>query len=142
MASQFRCQQSALGQPATVVSYEDAHPKQGPATMGIERSDVVDGLGISQIDGKVVLTISDHLQWDEPTKHFELLEEKVGAYLAFVKSGQLYETLPAAHGRDIRIELVCEHAPNALAATFLIAAKKQLNAVGVEFFAAALPEGY
>lgn len=41
--------------------------------MSIERSDVVDGLGISRVDGKVVLTISDHLRWDEPKKHFELL---------------------------------------------------------------------
>lgn len=110
--------------------------------MSIERSDVVDGLGISRVDGKVVLTISDHLQWDELKEHFELLEEKIGAYLAFVKSGQLYEKLPAAHGRAVRIELVFEHAPNEAAATFLAAAKDQLRAVGVEFSAAALPEGY
>lgn len=53
--------------------YENAAPEQGTATMSIERSDVVDGLGISRVDGKVVLTISDHLRWDEPKKHFELL---------------------------------------------------------------------
>lgn len=110
--------------------------------MSVERSDVVDGLGISQLDGKVVLTISDHLQWDDPKKHFELLEDKIEAYLAFVKSGQLYETLSAAQGREIRIELVFEHALNGAAATFLAAAKNQLEAVGVEFSPAALPEGY
>lgn len=89
-----------------------------------------------------MLTISDHLQWDDLKKHFELLEGKIGVYLAFAESGQLYETLPAAKGREIRIELVSQHAPNGAADAFLTAAKNQLEAIGVEFLPTALPGAY
>lgn len=59
-----------------------------------------------------------------------------------MESGQLYELLPDAQGREIRIELVFEHAPNEEAATFLAAAKSQLEAAGVELLPVALPDGY
>jgi putative hemolysin len=110
--------------------------------MSIGNSDVVDGLGISRVDGKAVLTIADHLEWRDSKSHFDLLEKKIGAYLSFVSSGQLYEMLPEARGKEIRIELIHEHAPNEMVVNFFVAVEKQLKSMGLEFTAKALPEDY
>ena len=110
--------------------------------MSIEKSHAVDGLGVSRLDGKIILIISDHLAWRDTQQHFDLLEKKVNAYLSFVASGQLYEVLPDARDKGIRIELIHEHAPDEKAIEFLTAIKEQLNSIGLEFMATTLPEGY
>ena len=111
-------------------------------TMSIDSSDVVDGLGISKADGKAVLIISDHLPWDDQEAHFSLIERKIGAYLALIASGQVVETLPAAKGKAVRIELVYEHVPTTAAGRFLTATRTQLQSNGVEFIAMSLPNVY
>jgi hypothetical protein len=40
------------------------HLEEGRA-MSIDKSDAVDGLGVSRVDGKIVLIIADHLAWRE-----------------------------------------------------------------------------
>jgi hypothetical protein len=110
--------------------------------MSVSNSAVIDGLGISEGDGKAVLTISDHLSWQDSKTHFDLLERKIGAYLAFIQSGQIVDSLPTAEGKGVRIELIHEHAPNDAARRFISAAQQQLKTLGVEFVAKGLPDGY
>lgn len=109
--------------------------------MGIDRSDVIDGLGISKADGKVVLSIADHQPWNDAGSHFSLIERKVRAYLAFIDSGQLIEELPVARGKAFRIELIHRHAPSPAAEKFLSAVQTQLRSIGIEFIAMSLPNG-
>jgi len=47
--------------------------------MSIEDQDSVDVIGVNE-SGIVVLTISDHLKWDDD--HLYLLQEKINTYLA------------------------------------------------------------
>jgi hypothetical protein len=110
--------------------------------MSISNPDVIDGLGISTTDGKAVLMISDHLAWHDSKAHFDLLEKKINAYLAFIQSGQFLESLPAAEGKHVRIELIHEHAPNDAGIKVISAAQQQLSKLGVEFLAMGLPEQY
>lgn len=110
--------------------------------MGIDRSDVIDGFVISKVDGKAVLTIADDLPWDDSGSHFNFVERKIEAYLAFIASGQLIETLPAARGKAVRIELIHEHGLSAAAERFLSAAQVQLQSLGVQFIAMGLTDGY
>ncbi|WP_420998502.1 DUF6572 domain-containing protein [Cupriavidus sp. 30B13] len=110
--------------------------------MTVENANAVDGMGIAKDDGKVVLTISDHLTWDDEASHFSLLEQKIGAYLGFIGSGQMEEVLPDSKGRTIRIQVVCQHGPNEAGMRFLTAAQQQLLDMGVELRFGALPEGY
>jgi hypothetical protein len=107
----------------------------------IENADAVDGAGIDRASGEVVLTISDHLMWED-NRHLPLLEQKIGRYLDFVQSGQLLELIPQAKGRSIRIEVIHKHQPTDLASKFLLAAGRQLKAVGIELSNRELPEGY
>lgn len=110
--------------------------------MTIENSNSVDGMGTSKSDGKVVLTIADHLDWSDEQRHFDLLERKIGTYLGFIKSGQLLEKMPAAQGRAVRIEVFYQYEPSFMGLRFLNAAKQQLQDMGVELAYGALPAKY
>jgi hypothetical protein len=110
--------------------------------MSIEDSGSIDNLGISKGDGKAVLVISDHLNWEDEKTHFNLLEKKIGKYLGFIKSGQLLEVLPDSKDKDVRIELIYQFQPSEMASRFLSAAKQQLQSMGVELTYKELPEGY
>ena len=58
--------------------------------MSIEQTNTVDFVSIDEISGDALLTISDHLAWDENEgAHLELLQNKLNAYLRFIESGEL-----------------------------------------------------
>lgn len=78
--------------------------------MSIDQRKIVDLIGTRRSDGRCVLTISDHLAWDDPD-HVEKLQEKINDYLAFIESGEIYESRPDARGREIEIEVVCKYFP-------------------------------
>ena len=108
--------------------------------MSISDTDVVDGIAVDTNAGQVVLLISDHLPWDDGA-HTRLLEQKLGSYIHFIRSGQITEQYPDAIGRAVKIELICQYIPPSFAEEFLLAAKRQLNAdEGVEFEYKTLPE--
>ncbi len=107
--------------------------------MTIEQLDKVDGLGIDGQRNETVLLISDHLSWQDQSVHFAVLEGKLSAYLNFIRSGQLYESLPSAKGLPVRIKLMHQHSPNAAAELALDATGKKLAALGVAFSHESLP---
>ncbi|AZC36737.1 DUF6572 domain-containing protein [Pseudomonas chlororaphis] len=52
---------------------------------------------------KVVLVITDHLEWGnkaEQGEHLLLLQEKINTYIAFIESGEILESYPAAKGKS------------------------------------------
>jgi hypothetical protein len=51
----------------------------------------VDAAGIDKESGDVVLTISDHLEWDDANGHLLALQAKLNGYLRFVEGGDLPE---------------------------------------------------
>lgn len=110
--------------------------------MTVENFEVIDALGISKENGEVVLTIADHLTWENPSEHFEILESKIGRYLDFIQSGQLVESVPDAVNRQVRISIFCKYQPSAHAHNFLTAAERQLADVGVKLSFSELHDGY
>jgi hypothetical protein len=110
--------------------------------MTIDNSSSVDGLGISRVDGKAVLTIADHLDWASEPEHLHMIERKLGNYLGFIRSGQIHEALAESRGRRVRIELIHQFPPDDDATRFLEAASRQLSDMDVEFTYHALPAGY
>lgn len=100
--------------------------------MSVEDKNVIDIIGIDKA-GKVILTISDHLKWDDKNEHLLILQEKINAYLAAIEEGDLYEKYPNARDRDIVIRLVLLYNPNRDGYSFLDRAKDMLNKEGYEF---------
>jgi hypothetical protein len=75
--------------------------------MSIEQLDAVDFISIDEKSGEALLTISDHLAWDENEgTHLELLQAKLNAYLRFIESGELFRKFPQAEGKFVVIDLV------------------------------------
>lgn len=99
--------------------------------MSIDNPDVIDAIGIDQETGEVILTISDHLEWETACEeHKTLLEEKIGQYLNFITSGQLIEDYPDGEGRKIRIDIVQKFPPDEHGHRWLHAAKSRVEAQG------------
>ena len=109
--------------------------------MTIEEMDKVDGIGIDKHANELVLLISDHLSWENETAHITSLENKLGEYLTYIKSGQHLEMVPQAKDLPVRIKLVHEHRPTSTAQTILQAVEAQLSAMNIKFTHTPLPSG-
>ena len=101
--------------------------------MSVENKKVIDVVSIDK-DGSVVLTISDHLEWDEDNEHLLVLQDKINAYLGAIESGELYGTYPKAKDRKIVIEIVALHSPNKEGLIFLQQVKDILEPAGYKFY--------
>lgn len=100
--------------------------------MAIENNKVVDNISIDP-NGYVVLSISDHLEWDINNDHIFLLQDKINAYLSFIESGQLYEDYPKFKNKKIIIQVFLKYLPNEEGRRFLQLTKDFLVNNGYNF---------
>jgi hypothetical protein len=101
--------------------------------MSVKESGVVDAIGVEKGSDAVVLTISDHLEWDHDNEHLLTLQDKINRHLAFIESGELLEKYPDAAGRPVRIDVVCKYAPSETALTFFSRAEAAIRDAGFSF---------
>ena len=73
--------------------------------MAVDNPAVIDIVGIDD-SGRVVLTISDHLDWTDSVAHQQTLQEKINRYLAFVESGEILDSYPLAAGKQVRVRVI------------------------------------
>ena len=99
--------------------------------MSVEQKHTVDLISTSP-DGKVMLTISDHLPWDKENEHLLVLQDKLNSYLMFIESGEILESYPTAKNKSLIIEIVMEHKPNEVALVFLQRSKEIIENTGVQ----------
>jgi hypothetical protein len=87
--------------------------------MSIDQTNLVDAIGVDNVTGDLVLTITDHLEWTgSDNEHLLLLQEKLNTYLSFVESGEILETYPNATNRRVLIDVVCKYPVNQEAQEF------------------------
>jgi hypothetical protein len=101
--------------------------------MTVEDNTIVDAVGVDVGSGHVVLTISDHLDWDDEQDHLRTLQEKVNLYLAFIESGELVMKYPQAAGRHPRIDVVFRTRPSGRALGFLETVRKTIESAAIGF---------
>lgn len=77
--------------------------------MSIEQVNKIDFIGIENNTSNAILTISDHMNWEDKRKHLELLQEKINSYLRFIESGEIYDAYPKAKGQNIIISIIAKH---------------------------------
>jgi hypothetical protein len=97
--------------------------------MPIDEPQTVDAVGVEKATGEAVLTISDHREWHD-AEHLLLLQNKLNTYLAFIESGEIFESYPAARDRSIRIDVVCKFQPDKIGAEFLSKAESVVRRAG------------
>src|SRR5436305_11306068 len=99
--------------------------------MSIEQRKIVDFIGTSKADGHIILTIADHLPFDGDEARLLMLKDKLNDYLAFIESGEICDSYPAATGRPVEISIRFKHIPDAKALTFLHSAQQTIQNAGL-----------
>jgi hypothetical protein len=102
--------------------------------MSVDQTDVIDFVGRSKATGDLVLTVSDHLDWEDPLEHLYVLQEKLNHYVGFVQSGQLVGNYADAAGKKVHIQVFFRCPPPAGAARqFLATARSTMESHGLTF---------
>lgn len=86
--------------------------------MSLEQVYIIDAIGIDNITGYVVLTISDPFEWVDTNEHLLMLQDKVNVYLNFVESGGIFDVYPNANGKPVLIDVVHKFNPNSMGQEF------------------------
>lgn len=76
--------------------------------MSILEENVIDSASIE--NGILILTISDHLKWDN--EHLFLLQEKINSYIQYIGSGQIFEDFGESSYETIEIQLIYKYKPD------------------------------
>ncbi|WP_369902412.1 DUF6572 domain-containing protein [Bacillus manliponensis] len=92
----------------------------------------VDLISIDNENEEIVyLTIFDALDWEEEHEHALLLQEKINNYLAFIESGEVYETTPETVGKEkFVIQVYALHECNEYGKEFYDLVRDQLHGAG------------
>lgn len=100
--------------------------------MSIDQEKVIDVISIDKSTGRVVLTISDHLDWEDSVNHQLTLQKKFNSYLAFVESGEILQQYPEAKNRMVTFRVVFKFPPDDDAERFLDRAKIVIEEAGFD----------
>ncbi len=100
--------------------------------MSVFDTHVIDIIGTDKTTGECILTITDHLSWDDPN-HLITLQDKLNAYLAFIESGEILKKYPESGRQEIRIQLVTKYEPNDSARNFLARVQSTIQSAGYAF---------
>jgi hypothetical protein len=105
----------------------------------VEQTDVIDLLSIDP-QGRIVLTIADHLSWDQDEhQHMWVLQEKLNRYLECIESGEINGLARERLDREIApgavfvISVVAQHSPTPHANAFLMKAAETVRGAGLEW---------
>ncbi|WP_092175509.1 DUF6572 domain-containing protein [Bosea sp. OK403] len=99
--------------------------------MSIEQTDKVDFVNLDRATRRVVLTISDHLDWShDEGSHLLLLQEKLNSYLSFIESGEIVKKFPDAQGLPIAISIVGRFSMSEQAKLFFAKARESIESAG------------
>jgi hypothetical protein len=100
--------------------------------MSVDQSQIIDVVSKNN-KGNIVLSISDHLSWEDTEEHLRLLQEKINTYLNFLDSGEIYDKYPDARGRHIEIEVMFHRELSMEARSFLTKVKPIIEGSGYIF---------
>ena len=100
--------------------------------MAVDNKNVIDLVSINP-EGKSVLTISDHLEWNTKNDHLLILQDKINSYVDVLESGQIYDSYPEAKNKDFIIQLVMKYLPDKDGRKFLDIITRFLNDNDYEF---------
>jgi hypothetical protein len=100
--------------------------------MSIEDTQVIDIISSAADGGSVTLTATDHLEWGN-REHLMMIQDKLNAYLAFMESGEIFDTYPKAKGKELKLEVVCKYEPDEEGKKFLTLCGEVISNAGFSF---------
>ena len=114
--------------------------------MTVERTSVVDWLGIEKSSGHIVLTVVDDLDWNDKKHHLLALQEKLNTYLAFIENGEVFERLAeeakktVERSTPIKVSILAKYPLPDEARNFVDYAKERFRLAGFELLFKVVPE--
>ncbi|GAA4200996.1 DUF6572 domain-containing protein [Actinocatenispora rupis] len=79
--------------------------------MTVRDGDTVDSITRSADGTAVTLLMIEDRAFDGSRQQVEQVVAKVNTYLRFIQTGQIHRELPDTLGRELRVRLVCQQAP-------------------------------
>jgi hypothetical protein len=110
--------------------------------MSVDQPKVIDFIGVDKESGDSVLTISDHLDWSNSREHQMILQDKINSYLAFIESGEVFESYPDSKGRPLVIQVVFKYKPDHEGQQFLARAREVIESAGFSLRYKVFAESY
>jgi hypothetical protein len=101
--------------------------------MSVEEAESIDVISVDKQTGEVILTVSDHMDWEDGLKHQTILQAKLNAYLRFVESGEILQRYPKAKDRRVVFCVVFKFAPNHQGQEFLARVRQVVESAGIRF---------
>src|SRR5438128_10894930 len=92
--------------------------KPAPPTQ-LPRTHVIDLIGHDSKTDEIVLVMSEPGEWDGSDERLHELQERFNAYVSFLLDGELAELHPELAKKHARIEVRCDHIPDARALELL-----------------------
>jgi len=86
---------------------------------GVEHAGVIDLFALDEKKNEVLLVMKESRAWDDSDVRLHQLQEKFNAYVAFLLDGEMLAAHPELAGKRARIELHCDHMPDARALELL-----------------------
>jgi len=80
---------------------------------GVEHAGVIDLFAVDAKRNEVLLVMNEPRPWDDSDLRLHQLQEKFNAYVSFLLDGEMFAAHPELAGKRSRIELHCDHMPDA-----------------------------
>jgi len=77
--------------------------------MTVEQKQVIDVMSLSKDEKIAIMTISDHLDWDDEHNHMLLLQDKINVYLGTIENEEIYEVYPQSKGKKFEIRVCAKY---------------------------------
>lgn len=100
--------------------------------MSIIDPTIVDSQAVTP-DGKgIALLISDHLTWENEQKHLETLQDKLNAYVSYLRCAQFTQHFPGMEFSYAVIDIHFLHGLTAKCQQFLKAVQQSVGEFGIQ----------
>jgi hypothetical protein len=100
--------------------------------MSIEDTQVIDIISTAPDGSVVTLSATDHLEWSG-SEHLMLIQDKLNSYLAFIESGEVFDSYPNAKEKELKIEIICKFEPDEEGKKFLTMCGEIITNAGFSF---------
>jgi hypothetical protein len=102
--------------------------------MTILDEDTIDFAGLERASNSLVLTIVDHLEWDQETDdvHLLFLQNKINAYLRYYEGGEVYESFSQGDYENVVIRVIAKHPFNDICMRFFTHSKPIVGGAGID----------
>ena len=95
--------------------------------MSLDRSNVIDAMGVDEASGRVILILRHDAAWDGSNTQLFLLQEKFNTYLSFALDGEMAGSYPEYAERALGLRIETGFRPDPVTARFLEQVRQQVG---------------